>query len=67
MSEDVSVTPNDTWPRDILRCPSCKSALRDGQNEADGSPELQCTGCSLAYRVDDGIPVMLISDARTRE
>jgi len=32
----------------------------------DGTPELQCSACPLAYRVDDGIPVLLVDEARTR-
>jgi uncharacterized protein YbaR (Trm112 family) len=27
-------------------------------------PELHCTVCRLAFRVDDGIPVLLIDEAR---
>jgi uncharacterized protein YbaR (Trm112 family) len=66
VSEDVPVTTIEPWLREILRCPSCGSALRDGQDDA-GAEELQCSGCRLAYRVDDGIPVLLVDDARTRE
>jgi len=39
--------------------------LRDGSTPA-GAFELQCTGCNLAYRVDDGIPVLLVDEARVR-
>ena len=59
------MTAIEPWLRDILRCPSCSSALRDG-TAPDGAMELQCSGCSLAYRVDDGIPVLLVDEARTR-
>ena len=38
-------------------------ALADGQGP-EGGPELQCTGCPLAYRIDDGIPVLLENEAR---
>ena len=55
----------EPWLRDILRCPACHSTLADGQ-DPDGNPELQCSGCALAYRVDDGIPVLLVDEARTR-
>lgn len=53
------------WLRDVLRCPACGSPLRDG-TAADGSPELVCTGvgCALAYPVRDGIPVLLVDEAR---
>ena len=59
------VTAIEPWLREILRCPSCHTELADGTGP-DGGPELQCTGCALAYRVDDGIPVLLIDEARTR-
>jgi uncharacterized protein YbaR (Trm112 family) len=61
----VPVTTIEPWLREILRCPSCRSALADGQGP-EGGPELQCTGCPLAYRIDDGIPVLLVDEARTR-
>jgi len=65
MGEDGSVTsqPIEPWLREILRCPSCGAPLRDGA-DASGAPELHCTGCQLAYRVDGGIPVLLIDEAR---
>ena len=59
------MTAIESWLQDILRCPSCRSTLAEG-TDPNGSPELQCTGCSLAYRVDDGIPVLLVDEARTR-
>ena len=70
MRQDGQVTttqpiPIEPWLREILRCPQCGGVLRDGQHE--DTPELQCTTCPLAYRVDGGIPVLLIDEARTRE
>ncbi|HET8602392.1 MAG TPA: Trm112 family protein [Marmoricola sp.] len=55
----------EPWLREILRCPRCKTELADG-NGPSGGPELQCTNveCGLAYRIDDGIPVLLIDEAR---
>jgi phosphomannomutase len=55
----------EPWLRDILRCPRCRSQLRDGVGPTGGA-ELQCTNpdCGLAYRVDDGIPVLLVDEAR---
>ncbi len=71
MSPDPSPGPASTpqiqgWLREILRCPSCRSELVDGTGP-DGGPELVCTSpeCALAYRVDDGIPVLLVDEART--
>ncbi|HEY5017748.1 MAG TPA: Trm112 family protein [Streptosporangiaceae bacterium] len=52
----------DEWLLDILACPKCHAPLR-----ADGAAsELVCTGadCGLAYPVRDGIPVLLIDEAR---
>jgi uncharacterized protein YbaR (Trm112 family) len=65
MGQDSRVTAIEPWLREILRCPSCHSVLVDGEGPHD-QPELQCTGCALAYRVDDGIPVLLVDEARTR-
>ena len=55
----------EPWLRDILRCPSCRAELRDDTGP-DGGPELVCTSasCGLAYRVDDGIPLLLVDEAR---
>lgn len=45
---------------EILACPACHSPLRE-ENE-----ELICTGeeCGLAYPIRDGIPVLLVDEAR---
>lgn len=44
---------------EILVCPRCKGAL---EHRLD--PEcFDCPGCRLRYRVDDGIPVMLVAEA----
>ena len=50
----MSGTTIDPWLREILRCPACRSQLRD--QESDAGPELACTGesCGLVYRVEDG-------------
>lgn len=48
---------------EILACPQCRSPLR--ADEAAG--ELVCTNaeCGLAYPVRDGIPVLLVEEARS--
>lgn len=56
----------EQWLREIVRCPSCGGTLKDGVDETGGGPELQCTVCRLAYRIDGGIPVLLVDEARTR-
>jgi uncharacterized protein YbaR (Trm112 family) len=44
---------------DILVCPKCKGDLEYRQNEE----KLVCRACKLAYRIEDGIPIMLIDEA----
>jgi uncharacterized protein YbaR (Trm112 family) len=66
MRQDGPVTTIEPWLREILRCPACQAALRDG-TAPGGEPELQCVGCTLAYRIDGGIPVLLADEARTRD
>ena len=44
----------------ILVCPKCKGDLEDRT-----SPEsLVCHTCRLVYPVEDGIPIMLIDEAK---
>jgi uncharacterized protein YbaR (Trm112 family) len=47
--------------KDILACPQCKGGLEF--REAQG--EIHCLACRLAFRIDDGIPVMLLDEARS--
>ena len=47
---------------DIIVCPSCHQPLA----VLEGGQELGCTGCDLAYPITDGIPVLLIDEARHR-
>ncbi len=56
-------TPRRPLPqelKDILACPRCKGELEF--READG--EIRCPACRLVFRIDDGIPVMLLDEAR---
>lgn len=55
----------EPWLREILRCPHCGGELADATGP-DGGPELVCTAeqCRLAYRIDDGVPVLLVDEAR---
>jgi uncharacterized protein len=46
--------------KEILACPKCKGDLEF--REAEG--EIRCPRCRLAYRIDDGIPVMLVDEAK---
>ncbi|WP_078993168.1 Trm112 family protein [Streptomyces sp. MMG1121] len=45
---------------EILACPACHTALKEQDTE------LICTSqdCGLAYPVRDGIPVLLVDEAR---
>lgn len=47
---------------EILACPQCKAPLR----EDEAANELACTSgsCGLVYPVREGIPVLLIDEAR---
>jgi uncharacterized protein YbaR (Trm112 family) len=52
---------------EILACPACHSPLREEADGAEEAAELVCTGgteCGLAYPVRDGIPVLLVDEAR---
>lgn len=49
------------WLREILRCPGCRAELED--IDAPDGPLLRCLGCGLGYRVEDGIPVLLLDEA----
>ncbi|MCI0687784.1 MAG: Trm112 family protein [Sporichthyaceae bacterium] len=49
---------------EVIACPRCRSPLQVD----DSAAELVCTSssCRLAYPVRDGIPVLLVDEARTR-
>ena len=51
----MSQLPKDLL--DILACPRCRGPL------AVETSSLRCDACRLRYRVDNGIPVMLIHEA----
>lgn len=44
---------------EILACPKCKGELRLTPDES----ELRCELCRLSYRIDDGIPILLLEEA----
>lgn len=45
---------------ELMACPECHGKLA----YAKSSKELVCDSCKLAFPVQDGIPVMLIEEAR---
>ena len=47
--------------REILVCPKCKGKLE----YLPAAPVLRCHACHLEYAIEDGIPVMLIDEAKT--
>jgi len=60
------VTPNERSPaplapelKEILACPRCKGELEFREAQA----EIRCNACRLSFRIDDGIPVMLLDEA----
>ena len=46
--------------KEILACPKCRGEL-EFREEAD---EIVCRACALVYPIEEGIPVMLIEQAR---
>jgi len=52
-----------TVPRELLEilvCPKCRGELEHREREN----ELVCRACRLRYQVRDGIPIMLIDEAK---
>lgn len=45
---------------EVLVCPDCREPLE----HKDRRKALLCTGCLLQYPIVDGIPVMLVEEAR---
>lgn len=45
---------------EILVCPKCKGELEYRQQAS----ELVCLNCRLRYEIRDGIPIMLIDEAK---
>lgn len=60
MSENKKKTSLDPALLSILVCPKSKKELRyDEQNQ-----ELVCDHSKLAYRIENGVPIMLVEEAR---
>ena len=54
-------------PKDLLEilvCPKCKGDLEYRTAPPAPAEELICHACRLRYAVDDGIPIMLIDEAK---
>lgn len=45
---------------EILACPKCKGPVEPDRDQR----ELHCPACKLRYEIRDGIPIMLIDEAK---
>jgi len=61
MSQPRESAPISQELLQILACPACKSPV-----ELKGD-RLVCQGCGRRYRIEDGIPIMLIDEAEPPE
>ncbi len=43
----------------VLACPQCRGSLEYKKEKQ----KLICKKCALAYRIEDGIPIMLVEEA----
>jgi len=48
----------------ILVCPRCEAELEVRRAQDGEERSLDCVACRLSYPVEDGIPVMLVEEAR---
>jgi uncharacterized protein YbaR (Trm112 family) len=55
--------PLDPTLLEILVCPGDQADLRHDE----ASDTLTCTGCGRIYEIRDGVPVMLLEEARLPE
>jgi hypothetical protein len=58
--------PVDKTLLDLMACPHCRAELRAEMSGTPPAEWIVCTRaeCALAFPVKDGIPVMLIEEAR---
>lgn len=52
--------PLDPDLKAILACPRCRGELEFREEEG----EIRCPACRLAFPIRDGIPIMLVEEAR---
>jgi uncharacterized protein YbaR (Trm112 family) len=50
---------------EILVCPACRQPL--AFREAKPGPDFRCAACKRVYPVRDGIPILLIDEAKIEE
>jgi len=46
--------------KEILACPQCRGPLEIHEEKN----QIHCRKCSLIYRIEDDIPIMLIAEAQ---
>lgn len=49
----------------ILACPKCRGPLEILERET--CPGLSCSACAVVYPVREGIPVLLVEEALTKQ
>lgn len=59
MSTDPAVPAVDPQLLEILRCPACR-----GELTPPGAEAMSCRACGLVYPVRDGVPILLVDEAR---
>jgi len=59
MTEKKDKKPLDPGLLEVLACPKCKGELEYRRDE----DALLCHACRLRFRIDDGIPIMLLEEA----
>lgn len=61
----MTVPPIPPAIRELLACPRCHGPLVDAPGERpEESATLRCEQCALGFPVRDGIPVLLLDQAR---
>ena len=63
MSEPTTSSTIQPWLREILRSPGGENELVDA--EGPDGPALRCAELGVAFPIVDGIPVLLMDEART--